>query len=280
MCGRFTLKTPVIEWLCSLFPDPTGDPNSPGSRGLSGSDVLQTSHRSSWESLAGTIQRANPLLAAARYNISPTQPIWGITQKRGDSLSSPHELNIFGHPIRMLRWGLIPSWADSMKVAYSMINARSETLFEKPSFKNLTHSHRCIIVADGYYEWQRPTDDAASATHKQPYWIHRPEEKPFAMAGLWTENKKVQPNQVLQSATIITTEANADTSQVHDRMPVLLPDPQSISRWLAADTDPKEITAMLVPAQPGLLQIRAVSSQVNSPRHDGQQLIEALSDQT
>jgi putative SOS response-associated peptidase YedK len=139
----------------------------------------------------------------------------------------------------------------------------------------LIHSHRCAIIADGYYEWQRPTDDAASSASKQPYWIHRPEEKPFAMAGLWTENKKVQPNQVLQSATIITTEANADTSQVHDRMPVLLLDPLSISRWLAADADPEETTSMLVPAKPGVLQIRAVSPQVNSPRHDGQQLIQA-----
>lgn len=266
MCGRFTLKTPVIDWLYSLFPDSPGLPDS------------QTNHRSGLELLARAMQRANPLLAAPRYNISPTQPIWGITQSRCDALAPPHELSVCGHPIRMLRWGLIPSWADSTKVAYSMINARSETILEKPSFKNLMHSHRCVIVADGYYEWQRPTDDAASSASKQPYWIHRPEEKPFAMAGLWTENKKVQPNQVLQSATIITTEANADTSQVHDRMPVLLLDPLSISRWLAADADPEETKSMLVPAKPGLLQIRAVSPQVNSPRHDGQLLIHALSD--
>jgi putative SOS response-associated peptidase YedK len=264
MCGRFTLKTPVIDWLCSLFPDPQELPDSPAS------------HRSSLESAARSIQRANPLLAAARYNISPTQPIWGITQKRRDCIPSPHELSVFGHPIRMLRWGLIPSWADSTKVAYSMINARSETLLEKPSFKNLIHAHRCVIVADGYYEWRRLTDEVESSPPKQPYWIHRPEEKPFAMAGLWTENKKVQPNQLLQSATIITTEANEDTSQVHDRMPVLLSDTQSIHRWLAADTDLEEITAVLAPAKPGLLQIRAVSPQVNSPRHDGPQLIQAL----
>jgi len=177
----------------------------------------------------------------------------------------------------MLRWGLIPSWADSTKVAYSMINARAETLLEKPSFRNLIHSHRCAIVADGYYEWQPSNVSTVSSSSKKPYWIHRPEEKPFAMAGLWTENKKVQPNQALQSVTIITTEANEDTSQVHDRMPVLLSDTQSIHRWLAAETDLEEITAMLVPAKPGLLQIRAVSSQVNSPRHDGPQLIQALS---
>ena len=258
MCGRFTLKTPVIDWLYSLFPE----------------DLALL------EPLARAMQRANPLLAAARYNISPTQPVWGITQIRREHPVSFDELSVQGHPIRMLRWGLIPAWADSTKVAYSMINARAETIFEKPSFKNLIQFHRCVIVADGYYEWQRPSDELQSRGAKQPFWIHRPEEKPFAIAGLWTENRKVQPTQVLESTTIITTEANEDTSQVHDRMPVLLPDGEAIERWLSTDTDLEEITAMLVPAKKGFLQSRAVSPQVNSPRHDGPQLIYSLGKNT
>lgn len=255
MCGRFTLKTPVIDWLCSLFP----------------------SDRGIFESLASGLRRANPLMAAPRYNISPTQPIWGITQSCGDPMPPGREWVVQGYPIRMLRWGLIPPWADSTRVAYSMINARSETLLEKPSFKNLIRNHRCVIVADGYYEWKRPPEDTATG-HKQPYWIYRPGEQPFAMAGLWTENRKVQPSHVLESATIVTTEANSDTSGVHDRMPVLLPDSNAIDHWLAADTTIDEITSLLIPALPGFLRTRAVSSQVNSPRHDGPHLIEPIAD--
>jgi putative SOS response-associated peptidase YedK len=252
MCGRFTLKTPVVEWLCALFP----------------------TDRSLLEPLARALQRANPLLSAPRYNISPTQPIWSITQTQDGQETVVDGVVVEGEPVRMMRWGLVPSWAESTKVAYSMINARSETLLEKPSFKNLIRGHRCAIVADGYYEWHQHVGDAETASPKQPYWIHRPGEQPFAMAGLWTENRKVQPNQVLASATIITTDANVDTADVHDRMPVLLQDREAMHRWLAVDATLEEITEMLVPADPGYLQTRAVSVQVNSPRHDGPKLIE------
>lgn len=249
MCGRFTLKTPVLEWLASLF----------------------AQQRPRLESLARALTQSNPLLASPRYNISPTQPLWVVTQ-------GPHDapLTIDGHAIQSMRWGLIPAWADSTKVAYSMINARSETLFEKPSFKNLIHGHRCAIVADGYYEWQKPLNESSDHSIKQPFWIHRPEEKPFAMAGLWTENRKVQPNSVLSSATIITTDANADTSRIHDRMPVLLTDSNAVLAWLEKKTPIEELLPMLAPAREGSLLARAVSTQVNSPRRDGPQLIEPI----
>lgn len=249
MCGRFTLKTPVLEWLASLF----------------------AQERPRLESLARALTQSNPLLAAPRYNISPTQPLWVVTH-------GPHDapLTIDGLAIQSMRWGLIPAWVDSTKVAYSMINARSETLFEKPSFKNLIHSHRCAIVADGYYEWQKPLNESSDQSMKQPFWIHRPEEKPFAMAGLWTENRKVQPNSVLSSATIITTGANADTSRIHDRMPVLLTDSNAMRAWLEEKTPIEELLPMLAPARDGSLVARAVSTQVNSPRRDGPQLIEPI----
>jgi putative SOS response-associated peptidase YedK len=248
MCGRFTLKTPVLDWLESLFPQ---DPSR-----------LQL--------LAKALTHSNPLLAAPRYNISPTQPIWGIIQEQRDSV-----LSVNNHRILAMRWGLIPSWADSTKVAYSMINARSETLLEKPSFKNLILHHRCAIVADGYYEWHKPAGDSSADHPKQPYWIHRSDAKPFAMAGLWTENRKAQPNHVLTSATIITTDANADTAGVHDRMPALLQDPDAINRWLATATNVEDLMDMLAPAKKGFLGVRPVSTHVNSPRHDGPQLIDA-----
>jgi putative SOS response-associated peptidase YedK len=164
-----------------------------------------------------------------------------------------------------------------------MINARSETLHEKPSFKNLIRGNRCTIIADGYYEWLKAGDWQASEesrsakSPKLPFWIHRPGNQPFAMAGLWTENKRAQPNhEVLRSATIITTEANADTSHVHDRMPVILPDTKAVQQWLQWDGDTEEVLSLLTPARTGFLITRAVSTQVNSPRHDGPQLIEPV----
>lgn len=257
MCGRFTLKTPVIDWLMSLFPQ----------------------HQEQWESIAAAVVQDHPILTRPRYNISPTQPIWVITQFK----------NWDDSPVRSMRWGLIPSWADSTNVAYSMINARSETLTEKPSFKNLIRSHRCAIIADGYYEWLKHSDSPdhksssptpSSKSPKQPFWIHRPEDQPFAMAGLWTENKRVQPSEVLRSATIITTEANDDTRAVHDRMPAILQDTQAIQQWLQWDGEPEDVLPLLAPSRSGFLTTRAVSTQVNSPRHDGPNLIDPVSNES
>jgi putative SOS response-associated peptidase YedK len=263
MCGRFTLKTAVIDWLMSLFPQ----------------------YQDRLESLARNLTQAYPLLARPRYNISPTQPIWVVTQFKNFFSPPPMETLPGDGPIRSMRWGLVPSWADSTNVAYSMINARSETLHEKPSFKNLIRGHRCIIIADGYYEWLKPSESQASQesqsakSPKQPYWIHRPGDQPFAMAGLWTENKRVNRDEVLQSATVITTEANDDTRHVHDRMPVILQDAPAVQQWLQWDEEMDEILPLLAPSRTGYFITRAVSTQVNSPRHEGSQLIEPVDDQ-
>jgi putative SOS response-associated peptidase YedK len=262
MCGRFTLKTPVLDWLMSLFPR----------------------DRDSLAILANRLIQSNPLLAAPRFNISPTQPIWGITQnvlapnqpRTADSGIDGYGIDSYG--IRGMRWGLLPAWADSPQVAYSMINARSETLWDKPSYKNLIPTHRCAIVADGYFEWKKNDIEAKASRAKQPYWIHRMDEKPFAMAGLWTENKKVQPGHIVASATIITTDANQDTESVHDRMPVLLMDPESVTAWLSDDVSEETLRRMVAPAPTGSLQMRAVSTQVNSPRNDGPRLLEPVTE--
>jgi len=249
MCGRFTLKTPVMDWLISLFPH----------------------YRDSLQSLATELQTRHPSMARSRFNIAPTQSVWVVVQpSAGGSADSSQDRP----DVRCMRWGLVPAWADSLQVAYAMINARAETIREKPSFKHLMNEHRCIVVADGYYEWQRPAETAPPGVHKQPYWIHRPQEQPFAMAGLWTENRRIQPNGIVQSTTLITTHANADTQGVHDRMPVVLQEPVDVQRWLALDMPPESIDDLLLPAREGFFQVRAVSDRVNSPRHEGPELIE------
>lgn len=249
MCGRFTLKTPVIDWLMSLFPN--------------AEDSLR--------SLARSLTDVFPTLATPRYNIAPTQSVWVITQSQSDPQGN---CVVDATTVRSMRWGLVPAWADAPNVAYSMINARSETLQEKPTFKKLIPEHRCIVVADGYYEWMKPAEDAPPKSPKQPYWIHRPSEMPFAMAGLWTENHRVQPGQSLLSTTIITTEANEDTAPVHDRMPVVLDHPQAIQQWLNLDTEPDRVLELLHPGPKGFFIPVPVSNRVNSPKHDSAELIQ------
>lgn len=247
MCGRFTLKTPVADWLANLFPELAD----------------QTAQ------IEESLQSSAPELLQPRFNIAPSQLV--LVVQRGDHKGVP--------VVSPMRWGLVPFWADSLNISYSMINARSETISEKKSFKSLLRSHRCVIVADGYYEWQSPERSASGA--KQPYWIHAAGQTAFAMAGLWTENKHVIPGRTCRSATIITTAANDDTEPVHDRMPALLPDLDSIRRWLANDDvanvaeqrDEAYWQSQLVPCSCGFLTMHAVSTKVNSPRENGEQLI-------
>jgi putative SOS response-associated peptidase YedK len=247
MCGRFTLKTSVLDWLCSLLPQ----------------------FRDHWARAALAMLEQAPKLCAPRYNIAPTQGIWVL-------VSGPN-----GDPpgVRAMRWGLVPSWADALSNSYSMINARCETLAEKPSFRNLLNHHRCIIVADGYFEWQSPTDASNAKSPKTPYWIHRQGERPFAMAGLWTENRRIDPIASITSATIITTASNQDTRAVHDRMPVLLDRPDSIQRWLNLPLETETLDPFWMPAPAGSLQLRRVSARVNSPKNDADDLIEPVAPQ-
>jgi len=244
MCGRFTLKTPVLDWLCSLLPQ----------------------FHDHWSRVAIAMLEQSPQLCAPRYNIAPTQSIWVLlSTNEGDPPS-----------LRAMRWGLVPSWADAISNSYAMFNARCETLREKPSFRNLLTHHRCIIMADGYFEWQSNAESPNSKLPKTPYWIHRDGERPFAMAGLWTENLRIDPTAAFASATVITTASNPDTRTVHDRMPVLLDRPEQIQRWLDLALEPEALDPFWTPAPSGTLHLRHVSARVNSPRHDGQDLIEPV----
>lgn len=181
-----------------------------------------------------------------RYNGAPTQLLAVITGE------SPNKLSYF-------RWGLIPPWAKDISIGSKMINARAETLTEKPSFRAPLYSRRCLVPADGFYEWQQ---DAA----KQPYRIVVKSNPVFAMAGLW-ERWKSPEGSVTDSFTIITTEANDFMKPIHSRMPVILK-PQDEKTWLSG-SNPDEIRMLLKPYPSGDMDAFRVSKLVNSPRNNG-----------
>lgn len=171
-----------------------------------------------------------------------------------------------------MRWGLVPSWADDLSIGNRMINARGETVDSKPSFRRAFASRRCIIPADGYFEWQKVSDG------KQPYLIERPDGGVFAMAGLWEENRKVRDDGTpIRTCTVITTAANDVTGEVHDRMPVVL-DPNDFDRWLdPAFRQTDELKSLIKSAPNDLLRLKPVSRRVNSPKHDDSECVAPLS---
>ncbi len=184
-----------------------------------------------------------------RYNIAPTQdaPVVRI----GDA--GEREL---AH----LRWGLIPSWAKEAAIGNRMINARSETVAEKPSFRTALRRRRCGVLADGFYEW-RKTGGA-----KQPYHIHLTDRRPFVMAGLW--ERWTRGPQPIESFTIITTQANDKVSEVHGRMPVIL-DPQHYPLWFDPQVeDSGRLAAVLEPYDDAAMELTPVSRLVNKPTND------------
>lgn len=188
-----------------------------------------------------------------RYNIAPTQPVPAI--RRAAS----------GVPeAAMLRWGLIPAWASDPAVGNRMINARAETLAAKPAFRKAYRHRRCLILASGFYEWRK------RGRIKTPFYVTMPDERPIAFAGLWEQWEKGQ--RLIESCSIITTDANRELRDLHDRMPVILA-PAAARRWLSPEEDPVALTNLLRPAPDGSLAVREVSRAVNSPAHDGPQLI-------
>jgi putative SOS response-associated peptidase YedK len=186
-----------------------------------------------------------------RYNIAPTQPIPVIRQ-------NPKELV---RELSLMRWGLIPAWAPNPSVAASMINARSETAATKPAFRDALKSRRCLIPADGFYEWAR------AGKTKQPYCFEVNEGELFAFAGIW-DRWKDPSGQWVKSCSILTTTPSAVTAAVHDRMPAIL-DPDSYDLWL--DPGMRDINAaseLLKPYDAGLMRCYPVSSRINSVAND------------
>lgn len=195
-----------------------------------------------------------------RYNIAPTQTVAAIraTAQGGEGREFVH-----------LKWGLIPSWAKDASMGARLINARSETVTEKPSFREAFKRRRAIIPADGIYEWQRAEDK------KQPYFIRMRDGSPFGFAGLW-DRWRNEEDEIIESCSILTTAANEIFRPVHERMPVVL-NPESYGEWL--DTDERGVEALkelLRPYPSSEMIAYPVSARVNSPQHQGAELIEQL----
>lgn len=195
---------------------------------------------------------------APRYNIAPSQLIAAIMQDKENQENK----------LKWMRWGLIPSWAKDTKIGYKLINARSETLTEKPSFRNAFKRRRCLIIADGFYEWQK------QEKHKQPYYIQLRDKQPFAFAGLW-ETWQPEDGEAIISCTIITTEANAVMQPIHNRMPVIL-SPDVYEQWLDPTFD--QSNALLESLKPYDSEMIAtpVSNVVNNPVHDQPECVEPI----
>jgi len=191
-----------------------------------------------------------------RYNIAPTQRVAVVYDEAPDTLGEA-------------RWGLVPSWAKDTKIASSLINARCETVATKPAFRAAWKKRRCLVPADGFYEWQK------SGAVKIPQHILMRTGEPFAFAGLWeTWHDPATPEaEPLRTCTIITGPPNELVAPIHDRMPVILPR-ERYTAWLSPETTPEERTAMLTPFPAEQMRAYPISPRVNSPRNDDPALID------
>jgi putative SOS response-associated peptidase YedK len=188
-----------------------------------------------------------------RYNVAPTDPVLAVRVGE-DGEREPG----------ILRWGLIPHYADPETFDRLLINARAETVAEAPAFRDAFETHRCLIVADGFYEWRQ------EETGKKPVWITRPSREQFAFAGLWAAARRSDGSS-LHSCAIVTCSPGEVVAPIHDRMPVIL-DPESEEAWVNSEASPEELQALLVPTDE--LLVTEVSDAVNDVRQDGPALIE------
>ena len=199
------------------------------------------------------------------WNVAPTKDVYAVL-----SDGSTRHLDAF-------HWGLVPRWAKDVKIGSRMINARADTLASKGAYKPAFAKRRCLIPADGFYEWRKPPADGPKKAPKQPFFIHRPDGAPYALAGLWEVWKGPDGDQEpLRSCTIITTDPNPVMATIHDRMPVILP-PEAWDTWLDRDNQDLELLGkLLVPADPELTVLRPISTEVNNVRNDGPQLTDEV----
>jgi putative SOS response-associated peptidase YedK len=190
-----------------------------------------------------------------RYNIAPTQPVAVVTE------AAKRQVDLY-------QWGLVPAWAKDITIGSRLINARCETLVEKPSFRKAFERRRCLILADGFFEWAQPGE---KVTRKTPYYFHLDSMKPFTFAGLW-ESWRSPKGEELHTCTIITCPANEEIAPFHDRMPVILP---KTARWKWLDPGAKipELNPFLIPYPKGEIVFHVVSSMINSPSIDEPQCI-------
>ncbi len=201
---------------------------------------------------------------AESYNVAPTDPVYAVLERRGT------------RQLRSVRWGLVPSWAKDISIGSRLINAKAETVADKPAFRAALASRRCLLPADAFYEWFK---DPAGVRKKQPFAIRLRSGDPMAFAGLfeiWRDPAGPADAPLVWTATVITTDANRAVRHLHDRMPVVLPEKHWVPWLETANDDVAGLQAMLVPAPAKLFEAYPVSTQVNSVKHNGPELLEPL----
>jgi putative SOS response-associated peptidase YedK len=228
---------------------------------------------------------------AADYNVAPTKEVYAVLSRP----PSKEKERPAQRQLRVVTWGLIPSWAKDPAIGNRLINARVETAAEKPSFRKAFASRRCLLPADGYYEWYTPEQDQPEGTSdgdaasgrkkprpkKQPFFIHHPDGSVLAMAGLyeiWRDPTKADddPERFRWTCTVLTTTAQDDLGRIHDRAPLVV-DRDKYAAWLDPTvSDPELLGGLLVPAAPGRLEAYPVSTQVNNVKNNGPELVEPL----
>ena len=192
-----------------------------------------------------------------RYNIAPTQPIAIVRLVDGQ------------RRFALVRWGLLPSWVKDPKTFTLLINARGETVCDKPAYRAAMKRRRCLIPADGFYEWQKAGD------RKRPFYVHAKSGEPLAFAGLW-ETWQGPNGEELETAAIVTTAANGTLKPIHERMPVIVPR-EAFDLWLnCTDVDAKTAEALIAPAPEGLLEAYEISTAVNRTANDNPKLLEPV----
>lgn len=206
--------------------------------------------------------RVTPIHLPPRYNVAPSQPVAAVVQLP----DAPRQL-------RLLQWGLIPAWVKDPSIGYKTINARAETVAEKPSFRSAFRHRRCLIPADGFYEWQHAAD---SKSKKQPYFISLQDCQPLAFAGLY-ERWENPAGEILETCTILTTTANEIMAPIHERMPVILA-PDEHGLWLDSSAKIDRLQALLDPYPAAAMQLYPVSTLVNSPKNDSAECRQPLTD--
>jgi len=206
------------------------------------------------------------------YNVAPTKNVYAVLSR------VPKDAERAVRQLRVVKWGLVPAWAKDPSVGSRMINARVETVAEKPSYRQAFAKRRCLLPADGYFEWMPVGGDKKK---KQPYFIHPEDGGVLAMAGLyefWKDPGRADddPLKWLVTCTVITTEAEDELGRIHDRMPMMI-EPERWAEWLDPKlTDTKDASRLLVPAQSGRLVADPVSTDVNNVRNNGPDLVKPL----
>jgi len=212
------------------------------------------------------------------FNVAPTKQVYAVVERaRSEDDEEPAQ-----RQLRTLRWGLVPFWAKDPAIGNRMINARMETVTEKPAFRRAFAKRRCLLPADGYFEWY-PTEQKTKAGKplKQPFYIHPADGSVMAMAGLyeiWRDPTRDDddPERFRWTCTVLTTTAEDAVGQIHDRMPLLV-EPDRYAAWLdPLSTDPDHLRSLLVPAAPGRLEAYPVSTEVNNVRNNGPDLVVPL----